>query len=79
LISNFQTGTSQESKQSLFKFQDREEDFHLFAIDVGDDDGNESQIAWIKNQFKQLFVGKVLFAITGGGDIGSEYPLLAVV
>jgi hypothetical protein len=31
-------GTSQAAKRSLFKFQDRPEDFNLFAIDQDDDD-----------------------------------------
>jgi len=33
-------GTSQAAKRSLFKFQDRPEDFNLFSIDDGDDDGD---------------------------------------
>lgn len=34
-------GTSQAAKRSLFKFQDRPEDFNLFAIDQDDDDDDD--------------------------------------
>uniref|UniRef100_A0A7S3VCL8 NAD(P)-binding domain-containing protein n=1 Tax=Chaetoceros debilis TaxID=122233 RepID=A0A7S3VCL8_9STRA len=34
-------GTSQAAKRSLFKFQDREEDFYLFDINVDDDDDDD--------------------------------------
>lgn len=34
-------GTSQAAKRSLFKFQDRPEDFNLFAIDQDDDNGDD--------------------------------------
>jgi len=37
-------GTSQAAKRSLFKFQDRPEDFNLFAIDEDDDDNSESDV-----------------------------------
>ncbi|GKY94897.1 hypothetical protein MPSEU_000454600 [Mayamaea pseudoterrestris] len=34
-------GTSQAAKRSLFKFQDRPDDFNLFAIDMGDEEMND--------------------------------------
>lgn len=34
-------GTSQAAKRSLFKFQDREEDFNLFTINVDDEDDDD--------------------------------------
>ena len=37
-------GTSQAAKRSLFKFQDREEDFNLFYIDTGDDEASRMDL-----------------------------------
>ena len=73
-------GTSQAAKRSLFKFQDREEDFNLFTINNDSSSYEEkedksfrssviTQVKWMKNQFKSgVFVGKVPVALNGKGS-----------
>lgn len=73
-------GTSQAAKRSLFKFQDREEDFNLFTINNESPSYEEkengipntsiiTQVKWMQNQFKSgVFVGKIPVALNGKGS-----------
>ena len=73
-------GTSQAAKRSLFKFQDREEDFNLFTLnndsytyeekeDIISTASVTTQVKWMQNQFKSgVFVGKVPVSFNGKGS-----------
>jgi len=62
-------GTSQAAKRSLFKFQDRPEDFNLFAIDEEDEDGGAESAP---SQTTSSTTGKSSQSVDGAYDEDTE-------